>query len=102
MTKHRVKLMKMLKNKKGVLQQSVNALSGFAIGFFILTIVVFTVLQGVTAVQSTGSTTAIQNNMTAFLGSVGQFANYGDLIVIIGILAVVILLVSTAFTSSNR
>lgn len=87
-------------NKKGILAESVNALSGFAIGFFVFIIVVFAIFKGVTAVQSTeASTTALYHNMTKLLGSVGQFANYGDLIVIVAILAVVILLVSSAFVS---
>ena len=89
-------------NKKGVLGQATAALSDFAIGFFVFIIVCFTVLKGVSAVQATETAgTTIYSNMTSFLGSVGQFANYGDLIVIIGILAVVILLVSTAFRGSR-
>jgi hypothetical protein len=97
-----MELMKKLHNKiklskKGILGDAVNALSGFAIAFFVMIIVIFTVLKGTTAVKNTATETTIQNNMTAFLGSVGQFANYGDLVVVVGILAVVILLVSTAF-----
>ena len=89
-------------NKKGRLAMSMDALSSFAIGIFIMIIVVFAALKGGSAIQSTiTQDSAVNNatyaNMTALLGSVGQFANYGDLIVIIGILAVVILLVSTAF-----
>lgn len=93
-----------MKSKKAVLQESVNALSSFAIGVFVFIIVVFATFKGATSIQSTivqdsAVNNATYHNMTALLGSVGQFANYGDLIVIVGILAIVILLVSSAFVS---
>lgn len=100
-----------MRDKKGQLVKAVDSLSAFAIGIFIMIIVVFAILQGGTSIQQTvggnvAGASAVQNatynNMTALLGSVGQFANYSDLIVIIGILAVVILLVSTAFVSKGR
>jgi flagellar biosynthesis protein FlhB len=99
--------MKRLRDKKGQLSRSIDALSAFAIGVFIMIVVVFATLKGASSIQGTMPQVTLEDNatyanMTALMGSVGQFANYGDLIVVVGILAVVILLVSTAFPRGRR
>ena len=94
-------------NKKGQLAAAMNQLSAVAIGFFVFIIVVFATLKGAATIKSTVtqnsvSNNATYNNMTKLENSIGQFAEYGDLIVIIAILAVVIALVASAFVIGRR
>jgi len=90
-------------NKKGQLAAAMNQLSAVAIGFFVFIIVVFATLKGASTIRATETSgTGVYNNMTKLENSIGQFAEYGDLIVIIAILAVVIALVASAFVIGRR
>lgn len=89
-------------SKKGQLVASVQALSGVAIAFFVFFIVMFAVLKGQNVIADTESDVAIKGNLTLLQDATGQFAEFGDLIVIVAILAIIIALVSSAFVLGRR
>lgn len=93
--------------RKGQLVASVQALSSVAIAFFVFFIVIFATLKGMSSIRETIPADSVANNatlgnMSLLEGAAGQFAEFGDLIVIIAILAVIIALVSSAFVLGRR